>query len=193
MAIILHLEDIKKAKTYLPLRHKAALANLMAPLCILTEQNSASTAANPLPDRCVENRMMRLQCLYGVLAGYYLGMDYQMEKLILNDEHGKRIEREINYCMSADGVDEWAASHVMNQFDRLKREKTAANTVYDLLYDFKGFEALLNGAIRDELEMRNDPALRMAQLLAMQATPEAVQDTLHTLEAYREALEEKNG
>ena len=75
----------------------------------------------------------------------------------------------------------------MNQLERLKKEKQVANKVYDLLYDFKAFELILNGAIHDEIEMANDPAIRIAEVLAVQTTPEQFKETLSMLEEYRDA------
>ena len=191
MAITITQEEILKAKDYLPIRHKAAMASMMAKLCVRVVENPASTADEPLPDYCVEDRMMRQQCLMGVLAKWYLRRDYEMQKLEFIDSQGKKQEREVNFCMTADALDEWCESHPMNQLERLKKEKRVANKVYDLVYDFKAFENMLLGAIQDELKARNDPALRMAQILAVQVTPEAMKENLKALEEYRDALEGK--
>lgn len=191
MAIVITQEEILKAKDYLPIRHKAAMAELMSKLCVRVVKNPASTADNPLPDYCVEDRMMRQQCLMGVLAGWYLQREYEMQKLEFSDGEGKKQERAINYCMSADALDEWCESHPMNQLERFKKEKRVANKVYDLVYDYKAFENMLLGAIQDELKARNDPALRMSQILAIQVTPEAMKENLKVLGEYRDALEGK--
>lgn len=191
MAIVITQEEILRAKDYLPIRHKAAMAELMAKLCVRVVKNPASTAENPLPDYCVEDRMMRQQCLMGVLAGWYLQREYEMQKLEFSDGEGKKQERAINYCMSADALDEWCESHPMNQLERFKKEKRVANKVYDLVYDYKAFENMLLGAIQDELKARNDPALRMSQILAIQVTPEAVKENLKVLGEYRDTLEGK--
>jgi hypothetical protein len=92
--------------------------------------------------------------------------------------------------MSMDVLDKWLEGHPMNQLERLKKEKQIANKVYDILYDFKAFELMLNGAIREEMDMANDPALRMAQVLSMQTTPEAMREVLKMAEDYKAAKSE---
>ena len=57
-----------------------------------------------------------------------------------------------------------------------------ANKVYDILYDFRAFELMLNAAVREEMEKANDPAIRMAQVLAVHTTPEEIRETLRMME-----------
>lgn len=190
MAVTITQDDVKNAKSYMPLEYKQAISHLMAKLCTRVVENGASTKDNPLPDVREEDRMMRQQCLMGVLAGFYLGRKFEMETLEYENENGEHERKPINFCMSVPAFNSFCESHPINQLERMKREKAVANKVYDLLYDFKGFEAFLNGAIRDELEMQNDPALRIAQMMAIQTTPESLKATLEAITEYREQTEE---
>lgn len=188
MAVTITIEDVKKAKTYMPSETKRTLSTLMARLCVATMENDASKSAAPLPPIRTEDRVRRLQFLHGVLAGWYFGGEFENERLRFRDSEGVVQEKEISLCMSVNALDNWLEGHPINQLERLKKEKAAANKVYDLLYDFKAFELMLNGAMRDELDMANDPAIRMAEVLAAQTTPESFKEALDLLKEYRKEI-----
>lgn len=176
------IEDVKKARSYMPAATKQAVARLMAQLVTRIVENDAGPGGKSLPPLRVEDPVRRLQCLHGVLCGWYFGGEFEKEKLRYRDENGQTQEREVAFCMSEEALDSWLQDHPMNQLERLKKEKTAANKVYDILYDFKAFELMLNGAIREEIEKANDPALRMAEMLAAQTTPEELKKAMELLE-----------
>lgn len=185
-------EDIERAKDYLPLEIKETMVRLMAPLCLEQVRNPNSSGARPLPDIVRESRKMRQQCLMGVFAQWYMGRKIEMQIASYVDNDGKTQEKPINYCMSADEYDKWAGSHVMNQMERWKRAKnTVSNKVFDIMYDFKAFENMLLGAIRDEIDARNDPALRMMQMMDAQTSPETLRETLKVMQEAGEYLEER--
>ncbi len=185
MAVTITIEDIKKARAFMPTVTKQEIARLMAKLCVKVVENDAGGTDVPLPPMRVEDRVSRLQCLHGVLCGWYLNADFEKACLAYKDKDGNTQEREVAFCMSVAALDEWLESHPMNQFERLKKEKQIANKVYDILYDLKAFELLLNGEIRDELEKGNDPAIRIAQVLAVQTTPDSLRETISLWEEYR--------
>lgn len=185
MAVTITIEDIEKARTFMPTETKRTVARLMAKLCVYNAENDAANADMPLPPMRMEDRVRRLQCLHGVLCGWYLNADFEKEKLRYKDEAGETQEKEVSFCMSVSALDEWLSGQPLNQLERLKKEKQIANRVYDLMFDFKAFELMLNGEIRDELEMANDPAIRIAQALAVQTTPESLRETISLLEEYR--------
>ena len=180
------IEDVKKAKSYMPVATKDYVSRMMVNLCVYTAESETNGDGQPLPPMRVENRTRKLQCLHGVLAGWYFGADFEKDVLRYKDKDGNVQEREIALCMSVKALDSWLAEHPINQLERLKKEKTVANKVYDILYDFKAFEMMLSSAIREELEKANDPAIRIAQVLAVQTTPESLRETMELLEEYRE-------
>ena len=185
MATTITQADIQKARDYMPAETKEAVARLMAKLCVRTVENDAGQTI-ALPPMRVEDRLRRLQCLHGVLCGWYFNGKFEQEKLRVRGEDGKTVEQEIALCMSVPALNDWLSGHPIDQLERLKKEKQVANKVFDLLYDLRAFELMLNAAIREEIEMANDPALRIAQVLAMQATPEAMAETMDTLTRMRE-------
>ena len=87
--------------------------------------------------------------------------------------------------MSLEALNDWCSGHPKNQLERLKKEKACANKVYDILDDFKLFEILLDRAIREEIEMQNDPAIRIEQMLAMQMNPESLKETLEEIQRFQ--------
>ena len=180
MAVTITQEDVKKAKDYLPAETKESLARLMAQLCTRVVENDASTAEAPLPPWRVEDRLRRLQCLNGVLCGFYFGGSFEKEKLTVRKEDGSKEEREIEGVMSLEALNDWCSGHPRNQLERLKKEKAVANKVYDILDDFKLFEILLDRAIR------NDPAIRIATMLAMQMNPVSLKETLEEIQQFQE-------
>ena len=186
MAVTITIEDVKKARSYMPAVTKEYTARMMAKLIVRQQENDSAPAGMNLPPLRVEDRLRRLQCLHGVFCGWYLNADFEKESLVSVDEEGNEKRTEIPMVMSVDALDNWLDGHPINQLERLKKEKQIANKVYDILYDFKAFEIVLNGAIREEIDMANDPAIRIAEVLAVQTTPDSLRETLSLLEEYRE-------
>lgn len=181
--IIITEKDIKEAKTYMPISIKETMARLMAKLCLENIENPQSTEIQPLPGMSRENRMLRQQMTMGVLAQWYLGREIAQQKISFQGKDGKTTESTVNFCVDVATFDNWAESHVMNQLERLKQSKTEGvrNKVFDLLFDLRCFENMLFGAIRDELEVRNDPCGRISQMMNMQASPETFEKALEVL------------
>lgn len=174
MAVITITEsDLAKASTYVPIEAKNGIARIVATFCV---EPVDGTGAVPVYR---ENRKLRQMFLMGILAELYLHRDYHIQKVTV-DETGE--EQDVRLLMQLSDYDEWAESHVINQLERLKKDKTkkVSNTVYDLLYDYKLFESMIFGAIRDELEARNDPLRRAAAVLC-EITPDMIKATVETI------------
>ena len=146
-------QDILNAATYVPLSTKEKFTRAVAFLCCEPVEIRNDNDTFPMMFR--ENKKLKAQYLMGTLATL-LGHSFSSEMLG---------ESELTGCMAEAEYDAWASSHVMNQLERLKKGKNQAvvNRLFDLLYDYKAFEMMLNGAIRDELEERNDPFNRTMQ------------------------------
>ena len=173
--IILTAEDIKRADSYLPIEKKKAMAELMTTFCVEERKDPNDGKVLPLPPQARENRMIRQMFLMGVLAEMYLHkkVRYQTIRYERDDE---AVEKPIPLLMDADEYNDWAESAVLNQLERLKKKKDdVADKIFDLLSDFRLFENMLLGAIRDEIAARNDPADRLAVILAMNSAPETIE------------------
>lgn len=167
MAVITITEaDLAKASTYIPIESKDRIARIVAAFCV-----EPADAENGAPVYR-ENRKLRQMFLMGILAEMYLHRDYRIQRVKLG-ESGE--EQDVRLLMQLSEYDDWAGSHVINQLERLKKDKTkkVSNTVYDLLYDYKAFEGMIFGAIRDELEARND-ALHRAAAVLCEITPDMI-------------------
>lgn len=173
MAVTITESDIAKASTYVPIEAKKGIARIIAMFCV---EPAADMGGAPMYR---ENRKFRQMFLMGILAELYLQREYHLQRVQLG-ESGE--EQDVRLLMQESEYDEWAGSHVMNQLERLKKDKTkkVSNTVYDLLYDYKAFESMIFGAIRDELEARNDPLRRAAALLC-EITPDMIKATVETI------------
>lgn len=182
MAVTITQKDVEKARDYLPADKKEAMARMMAKLCTRIVENDASTKEAPLPPYRVEDRLRRLQCLNGVLCGFYFGGEFEKEKEYFQMKDGSTKEMEVAFVMSLEALNYWCEGHPKNQLERLKKEKAVANKVYDILDDFKLFEILLDRAIREEMDMQNDPAIRIATMLAMQMNPVSLKETLEEIQ-----------
>ena len=166
-------EDIKAAASHTPLSTKESLTRAIAELCIEPVEVKADDAT-PLPPLFRENRKLRMQFQMGLLASL-LGRGYAQQTVRVRTEEGFD-ERPLACCMDEDEYQKWASSHVMNQLERLKKNKEAevVNTVFDFLYDYKAMEVMLMGAIKDALEVRNDPFNRAMQYFGTSAIQSAM-------------------
>ena len=189
--IVITTEDIQNAESYIPVTLKEAAVRMMATLCIEASDSGKEADGLPMPPIYRENRMRRQQFTMGILAGFYLKKRYRMAKLQYRDKKGETREEPINYMMDTEELDNWAGSHVMNQLERIKKKRDGcADKVYDLLYDLKGFENMLTGAIRDELERRNDPLRRMMELFGQAVSADALAALQKNLDGAKAAVKE---
>ena len=187
MAIILTKEDIQNARTYMPITMKRVLTRQVAVWCVDEEKGEPGAEAPPL---FRENRERRQLFLYGLLARWYLQKDFACGTADLVKD-GAVVEQEVDYYMAPADYDEWAGSHVMNQLERLKRDKDIADRIYDLLYDFRALEALSYGAVKDELARKNDLCERLMRCVGQASDPEQMKKTLAEIAELGKELEER--
>lgn len=166
-AIKITEQDILDAADYIVIGIKEQFARAVAFLCL--EPVEVKNGEDALPTMFRENKKIKAQYLMGVLATL-LRKPFETQKLASGEE--------LATCMDEAEYDRWAGSHVMNQLERLKKCKDTAvvNKLFDLLYDYKAFEMMLTGAIKDELEVRNDPFNRAMEWFSVSAADAAVRD-----------------
>lgn len=162
-------EDILNAATYVGIALKEQFTRAVAVICL--EPVNVEYDGQSLPTMVRENKKIKAQYLMGTLATL-LGKDYAVQKLASGEE--------LSGCMDEAEYDAWAGSHVMNQLERLKKSKNAemVNKLFDMLYDYKAFEIMLNGAIKDELEVRNDVLNRAMEWFSVTAADAAVKEAI---------------
>ena len=164
-AINITEQDILNAASYIDIGVKEEFTRAVAFLCL--EPVEVQNDGEALPPMLRENKKIKAQYLMGTLA-MLLQKPFESQKLKSGEE--------LSGCMSEDDYNLWASSHVMNQLERLKKGKQSevVNKLFDLLYDYKAIEMMLTGAIKDELEVRNDPFNRAMQFLSNSALQAAM-------------------
>ena len=165
-------EDIiLNATLYVPIAKKSALARAFAEDCIskVEIKLNGDDASSILPPRYQENPMMK--SLYGMmtLLSEYLHM-------MPTDDEG-------NVSMDADTFDEWGASSIMNQLDRMKSSKNQEirNRVYDILDDYREFYRMLGVEISSILANKNDMLSRFMQYFQSEITPDLMKGLMDNL------------
>ena len=180
-AINITEQDVLDAETYVPIGTKEQFTRAIAFLCLEpVEVRTDEDSEDYLPLMFRENKKLKAQYLMGVLA-MLLKKPFTSQKLASGEE--------LTGCMDEPEYDAWASSHVMNQLERMKKGKNGpvVNSLFDLLYEYKAFEFMLTGAIRDELEERNDVFNRTMQWFGLSAADAGVRELIGTV--IREAAE----
>ena len=160
-------KDILDAADYIPISVKEQFTRAVAFICLEPVEVKYDDA--PLPTMFRENKKIKAQYLMGILATL-LQKEFAVQKLTSGED--------LPMCMDETDYDKWATSHVMNQLERLKKCKNQAvvNKLFDMLYDYKAFEMMLTGAIKDEVEVRNDPFNRAMQWFTLSAADAGVKE-----------------
>ena len=90
---------------------------------------------------------MTKMCLMGVLALKYLQMEY--------DGSDQELQ------MPANLYDHWASSHIINQIEKMRSDKTVGEKAYRLLRDYREFCSDLYREIETLLGHHNDVVYRL--------------------------------
>ena len=164
-AINITEQDIINAADYVDIGVKEEYTRAVAYVCL--EPVEVQNDDEALPTMFRENKKIKAQYLMGALATM-LRKDFAPQELKTGEI--------LNGCMVESEYNDWASSHVMNQLERMKKcgKPAVVNKLFDLLYDYKAIELMLTGAIKDELEIRNDPFNRAMQFLSNAALQSAL-------------------
>ena len=149
--IIITPEMLEKASDYIPLLERQEMLESIARVCVVKvkmEVNlTGSTETVSMPERYQEHRIMTKMCLMGVLALKYLHVDYDGDDRSLQ--------------MPANIYDQWAGSHVLNQIEKLKSDKTVGEKAFRILKDYRDFCNDLYREIDILLGHQNDVVYRL--------------------------------
>ena len=164
-AIEINEQDILNAADYVDIGVKESFTRAIAFLCL--EPVEVQNDGEALPIMFRENKKIKAQYLMGTLA-MLLQKSFTPQAL----KSGEVLEG----CMDEADYNLWASSHVMNQLERMKKSRNGelVNKLFDVLYDYKAIEMMLTGAIKDELEVRNDPFNRAMQYFSSAALQSAL-------------------
>lgn len=178
MRIELTEDMILAANDYVPIVQKYEMAQAIAQECVahakMNMQREDGTV-KALPDRVQEAQLKTNLYLMGVLAKHYLKIPYEgMDDMMgQNPYYGLQ--------MPANIYDQFAASHVMNQLEQMKTCKAVKDKVYNILYDYRKFQRMLNAEIEIVVGHQNDVVWRMLAAMEMDMK-EAVFNELGTVQ-----------
>lgn len=171
---------LRNANTYIPLMEKENLAKQVAEKCVMPVsigyRVKGQSVLYSMPSKAQEIPSMTNLCLMGIFASRYL-------------KQGGDWADDIQ--MPANLYDEWGQSHVMNQTERLKTDKTVSHIVYDILHDYKELRWMVRQAIDTKLQQENDVVCRMHQILKddifgiSELTPDMLAEALRSLEGMK--------
>lgn len=149
--IIITPEMLEKASDYIPLLERQEMLESIARVCVVKVKMevklTGSTDTVSMPERYQEHRIMTKLCLMGVLALKYLHVDYDGDDRSLQ--------------MPANIYDQWAGSHVLNQIERMKSDKTVGEKAFRILKDYRDFCNDLYREIDILLGHQNDVVYRL--------------------------------
>ena len=173
-------QNIADAVSHIGLATKESFTRAVAFACL--EPVNVTNDGDAYPTMFRENKKIKAQYLMGVLATM-LRIPFTSQKMADGEE--------LVGCMNEAEYDAWSESPVINQLERLKKSKNSAvvNKLFDMLYDYKAIEMMLTSAIRDELEVRNDPLNRLLQWLTMEVSDVGVKEIIGA--AVRETVQGK--
>lgn len=191
MAIELTKEQLKDARTYIPIASKATLAEEIA-LWVMERVEMSQDSLIPMPPMWKENRATKNLLMLGILCRYYLRMDFACQSVRLV-ENGKQVgEQEVDFFPTVEAYDELAKSMIFNQLERLKKGgNEISNTIFDVLYDYKTLEQMVNAEIKEMLARKNDIVTRATALLDVMTSEKNIESLKSELKSVQEILEGK--
>lgn len=178
--LVLTEETVRdKARSYVPIAEKEAFIRSVSDNCF---DRIAIGGANgeDVPPMWKENGIIRQKYLAGALVKLYLGLEYATED---GDEW---LPTDAEY-------DRIMGGNPMNQLERIRRSTKDGNIrdkCYDLTYDFKALERLLNGEIAGMKPAANDLLTRFSRMVDAQTSPEAFEKLAMSAEELQKTVEE---
>lgn len=185
MAIEITKEQLKNARTYIPIAAKEILAEQIAGW-VMESVEMTKDSAFPMPPMWKENRAAKNLLMLGILCKYYLGVDFECQSVRLL-ENGKSVgEQEVDFFPTTEAFDELASSMILNQLERLKKGNSdISNIIFDILYDYKTLEQMVNAEIKELLSRKNDVVARAVDILSFVGSEknlESLKDELNKLQ-----------
>lgn len=193
MAIELTKDQLKDAKTYIPIAAKEILAEQIAGW-VMESVEMTKDSTSPMPPMWKENRAAKNLLMLGILCKYYLNLDFACQSVRLL-ENGKQVgEQEIDFFPTTEAYDELAGSMIINQLERLKKgSKEISDTIFDILYDYKTLEQMVNAEIKELLARKNDPVVRMMEIVMLIGSEKNLNAMKGELGKLQNEIEKKKG
>ena len=139
-----------------------------------------------------ENRALKNMFLMGILCKFYLNMEFESDSIRLMKDGEQVGTQNIDFYPTTKAYDELASSAIINQLERLKKtEKEYSNNIFDLMYDFKVLENMINGEIKDYVAQKNDVVARAVNLIGMITSESNLESISKSLNDIQNQLSEK--
>lgn len=175
--IVITKEKLMQMPDYVPLLEKMQFVKEAADLCFdrVELKIDGGLDSMPMPPLYKENTAIKSRVLMAAYAKLYLGEAFESEKN--------------PWIMSTPDYDRFAASHIMNQIERLKRyDGEVRDKAFDVVADMRDLEKRLNTEIYGLTQVMNEPVTRIIMALQQQTTPEAVSGALNELKDAQKAF-----
>ena len=170
-------ENLIRMPDYVPLREKMQFVKEAADLCFdrIEIKIDGGLDSMPMPPLYKENTAIKSRVLMAAYAKIYLSEPYEFEKN--------------PWLMTESEYDRFASSHIMNQFERLKRcDGEVRDKAFDVISDMRDLEKRLNTEIYGLTQVMNEPVTRVIMAVQQQTTPDAVSGALNELKDAQKAF-----
>lgn len=170
-------EKLMQIRDYVPMREKMQFVKEAADLCFDRVELKIDKGLDsvPMPPMYKENTAIKSRVLMSAYAKLYLNEPYETEKN--------------QWLMTEQEYDRFAASHIMNQLERMKRyDGEVRDKAFDVIADMRDLEKRLNTEVYGLTQVMNEPVTRIIMALQQQTTPEAVSGALNELKDAQKAF-----
>ena len=181
-------EIIEQACDYIPLLEKQKMAETIGQKCVARVQMTmvgSDGRKKSLPDRFQETQLVTNLYLMGILAKCYLHIPYE------GDADMKENNPYYGLQMPCNTYDVWAGSHVVNQLEQLKTDKTCKDKIYNSLYDYRKLQRMISAEIETAVEHQNDIVWRFLDVMEMSAKESILKDIEEATENQSEETEQE--
>ena len=192
MAIELTKEQLKDARTYIPIASKELLAEEIALWVMEQVEILVNDSVIPMPPMFKENRAAKNLLMLGIMCRYYLRLDFECQSVRLLEDGKKVGEQEIDFFPTTEAYDELASSMIFNQLERLKKgSNEVSNIIFDILYDYKTLEQMVNAEIKEMLLRKNDVLTRTISALSFISSAQTIEELRRTMNNIQNVFEQK--
>lgn len=192
MYIEITKDKLKEARRYLPIGAKARLAEQIAEW-VVQPVEMAQDEYIPIPPMHKENRAIKNILMMGILCKYYLGVDFEFQSINLTEDGVKVGEQPVDFYPTMEAYDDLAQSNIVNQLERLKKsDKEISNIIFDLMYDYKCLEQMVNSEIKDYVAIKNDLITRVVEMAELQLSKENLDKLTANLKELEKELAERD-
>ena len=191
MYIEITKEKLKEARKYMAIGIKERIAEQIAEWVVQPVEVEQDEYI-PIPPIFKENRALKNMLMMGILCRYYLNIDFEYQSINLMDNGQKVGEQPIDFYPTVEAYDSMAESNIVNQLERLKKsDREISNIIFDMMYDYKCLEQMVNSEIKDFVLLKNDLISRVIKMMELQVSKENIEKLSASLKELEKELSER--